>query len=296
MRPASEHPKKPEEARQSTDATSTSLPPPAVLQADNVALVEVPEEEVIRLIKFRTPFSEDLEVWDTFKMAKGSEYLKSYVDANLPAGTVRNTEDGKFVKALLQTLFNNGYVSSHTIPAPEEVTLMSSFPAVPKAMLIFLHEIAVEAHKKDEKFDIEAYWRYMRENFAPSHFSAPIGGKPMAASIFQAASGVVADENQYSLMMHGLPKSSMQDFVKERQTLRGSPGKAEEVVVSEAAEDDPNITKDETFIALRSHQVVATKKTDDSFNTEGVLTRRRTFQQLKTDDQVESSPAKKAKQ
>ena len=305
MRPAGEE--NTEEVEIAPVATPKSnLPPASVLKPDEVNLVKVAEEEMVRLIKFRLPFTEDLEIWDTFKMDGGSELVKDYLKEHLPPGTEVNTDNDDYVKAVLITLFNNGYVKEHSIPPPEQAMELSSFPSVPKAMIIFLHELGEDAHKKDNKFDLERYWLYLRQHFAPSATARAIGRKPTAAALFNTASGVVADENQMQRMLKGLSQSTMKEYLKERSDLRGSPGanspnKDQEVAVPEESKQeegdtaqDPDVTANTTVLGLRSHNVVASKSTEVSYNREGIVTRRRTHEQFKSEDS-ESSAAKKQK-
>ncbi len=280
---------------------SSNLPPPSALQAFEDELVDLPENEIIALIKLRVPFNEDIEVWDTFKLKNGKELLKEYMEANLPPGTAITTEDNSYVKAILQALFHSTYVEEHAIPPHEETAEISSFPIVPKMMIIFLHEIGQYHASNTENFDLEKYWSYLRESFAPVIPATPSGGKPTASDLFKNALGVVAEENQVQKMVQNMPKERYKKYLMERDNMRRSPRNPEEEHIVEGGEEQPlpPIPVEETeegnttVISLRSKQVSASTASEVDYSA-GYATRRRTAHHFKSDEQ-ESSSTKKPK-
>ncbi len=245
----------------------SNLPPPCTLEAERVDLIDSTDEDIMSAIKYRVPFSEDIEIWDTFKLKGAADLLKPYVMKNLQPGTTASTENGEYVKALLAVLFSNGYLGDHTIPPNNESAEISSFPLVPRAMIHFLHKIGVSAHDVDSKFDLERYWGYLRENFAESTVVCPIGGKPTASALYKTAQGVVAEENQVQEMHDKLPKSTFEAYVNERKEHRSPGGQVEEVA------NQPGDTTqgtsfqtahDSTVIQLRNREVHASKSTEET--------------------------------
>ncbi len=283
-------------------AETSNLPPASVLEPEMEAeLIEAPQEEIVRMIKFRLPFSEDFEVWETFKLKAGSENLKQYVKANLPPGVVANTDNDTFVKALLNTLFNNGYLKEHALPLHDETMEISSFPLVPKSMVIFLHEIGLKEHETNKDFDLEKFWGYLRQNFASAIKPTAIGGKPTAVDLFKTATGIVAEEKQFQKMVTTLPKDSVQKFLDERNAMRGSPGieqpqggqggtalQPPEAKKSQGEEEDPDVT----FHRLRNRAIKGKNTTEEVYD-EGRVSRRRTINEYEATESGQE--AKRAK-
>ncbi len=277
-------------------APVSHLPPEAALDLSTEETEEdtdTTEKDLIEAINQNTPFSDDLEIFDILRMKGAVHYLIKEVEAKKPDSLAISTADGKFVEFIISTLFAQSYVEDHAIPRSMEV---SNYPFVPKKLIFALHRIGEHGMGREE-FDIEEYWRLIRTYFANSSFT-PAAGKPTVGSLINQALGAVADEVNQELLVKKLPAGTYSEYVKEQKSLRDSPvntAVGQEQPLQEHEADDHTSLANETLLNLRTRTVRASKTTETAKSAGGVHTRRRTHDEVATEETDERKAASNKK-
>ncbi len=234
----------------------SQLPPEAILadkgEEEEEGKIAATEKDLIEAVTHNTPFSDDLEIYDFLRMQGAAHYLIKHVASRKPDSLSITTSDSKYVEFVVSTLFSPSYLEDHAIPRAIE---LSNFPILPKRLIVVLHKIGEHGVGQDD-FDLEEYWRLVRSHFANSSFELA-AGKPTVIALVKQAMGAVADEENQDLLKRNLPQGRFEDYRKEQQLLRESPGHPLQAHGGEGAvpADEPTGSMDDTLLNLRTRDL-----------------------------------------
>ncbi len=246
----------------------TDLPPDGALEDDS-DVVDVDkamsEEELMAAVRDRLPFSDDIEVHDVFSEPRADDVVVTFIET-LPEGITVSTKNTAYVNHILSVLFTKMYREDHCIPKKDTDFTESIVPPLPKGLIGFLHNLAVhKANEYKDDFDIETFWRMVRQNFAVATYAAP-ATKPTASDLLMQGRVVVTTEDLLSKLRKTHTRDSYNKFVSE--LLEGqSPGAvAQDPVVTDAPMDEAlNITR----LHLKRKVAEAKEMTADALSRSG---------------------------
>ncbi len=114
----------------------------------------------------------------------------------MPSFYRRSTETPAYVQYLIRSLFTDFYVEDHAIPDAEvdEKTSLA-LPYVPKVLLSVLQVTAVNASYHNNYFDMDTFWKLVRNYFPDVYTMEKSSSKPTATSLLQQGQAAATEED-----------------------------------------------------------------------------------------------------
>ncbi len=174
-----------------------SAPPKWAMQAmptDNKAMTL---DEMKSAFNEKMPFEDDIDIWELLGVPGAQAALIEFLDANLPDGVTKTTDNPKYGDHIIFSLLSDSYTEDHVIPTTAEEPGEYSphvLPPVPKQILALLHALAEK--NKSDVFDIDTFWKHIRQHFPEMCTTDTAGKKPTATSLLQQGQAAVSEEEQ----------------------------------------------------------------------------------------------------